>query len=92
MTNLLEAPIPTLQFDHARAVNIVTGEITDEIYGLEVYNYRNWLRIDTTRFPNAAKNVSAKEILIIDTDKDEVYAVRIKQLMSQGIKLPIKDI
>lgn len=88
---LLESPLPTLQFAHAKSVNIVTGEIIEDVYGLEVFHFRHWLRIDTMRFPNAAKNVSAREMLILDTDKDEVYAVTTKEVMQQGIKLPIPD-
>lgn len=92
MTTLLTGPLPLLQFEHARSINIVTGEVIEDIYGLDVFNYRHWLRIDTVRFPNANKKVSASEILIIDTDKDEAYAVQIKSLMDQGIKLPVRDV
>jgi len=82
-----EIPDDTVTITYAKLIDPLNGQALAEDYNVELTCFRLWADVDSCRFPRANSKLLPSEKLIIDDNSENIWAIKIKELIRLGIKM-----
>lgn len=82
-----------MRFSYARQINLLNGQCRIEHpSGIECPRARCWAPSDVKQFPQAEKQLSADEVLVVDKDNGHVFAVSANEAQANGVAFGVVEV